>query len=157
MMRNRLLSMVLLLFADRMHEISELHICILGILILFICLSIRKIYFHKWSDCMKKSTVQDDYSCDEVNSVITLDDILGQEKNMTEKLIITDELQGMSGAMTEMQSKNEEKRKIQYIENPLPVPKRKEHKQMDFGIDILDENEDFDITDMTGMDFFDIE
>lgn len=106
---------------------------------------------------MKKSTVQDDYSCDEVNSVITLDDILGQEKNMTEKLIITDELQGMSGAMTEMQSKNEEKRKIQYIENPLPVPKRKEHKQMDFGIDILDENEDFDITDMTGMDFFDIE
>lgn len=46
--------------------------------------------------------------------------------------------------------------KPNYIENPLPVPKRRAHKEMDYAIE-TDENDDYDITDMTGKDFFDIE
>jgi hypothetical protein len=36
------------------------------------------------------------------------------------------------------------------------VPKRRAHKEMDYAIE-PDENDDYDITDMTGKDFFDIE
>lgn len=46
-------------------------------------------------------------------------------------------------------------KRTQFIENPLPVPKRKEHKEMDYAIE-PSPNDDYDITDMTGMDFFDI-
>lgn len=46
-------------------------------------------------------------------------------------------------------------KKTQFIENPLPVPKRKEHREMDYAIE-PSPNDDYDITDMTGIDFFDI-
>lgn len=46
--------------------------------------------------------------------------------------------------------------KPRFIENPLPVPMRREHKEMDYIIEVS-ENDDYDITDMTGKDFFDIE
>ena len=47
---------------------------------------------------------------------------------------------------------------MNYIENPLPVPKRREHKEMGYLIDELPpDKEDFDLKDMNGMDFFDIE
>lgn len=97
---------------------------------------------------------------DEVNSVITLDDIFGQEiKNAKtqETLVVNENFQEAPKGMTEIQIEDAEKNKKQYIENPLPVPKRKEHKQMDYAIDTFAENEDFDLKDMTGIDFFDIE
>lgn len=46
--------------------------------------------------------------------------------------------------------------KPDFIENPLPVPKRRAHKEMDYAI-VVDEKDDYDITNMSGMDFFDIE
>ena len=46
---------------------------------------------------------------------------------------------------------------IQYIENPLPLPKKKEHKKMDYAVELSLDNDDYDIVDMTGMDFYDIE
>lgn len=46
--------------------------------------------------------------------------------------------------------------KPRFIENPLPVPKRRAHREMDYAIE-TDANDDYDITDMTGKDFFDIE
>lgn len=49
-----------------------------------------------------------------------------------------------------------EEPKNDFIENPLPVPKRREHKEMDYAL-AVGENDDYDITDMTGKDFFDIE
>lgn len=104
---------------------------------------------------MKGLKRKDSYSSDEINSVITLDDILGKEVNNTEDMIIRESLQEMPRTVVENVS--ERKNKTQYIENPLPVPKRKEHKQMDFTIDLLNDNDDFDIIDMSGMDFFDIE
>lgn len=49
-----------------------------------------------------------------------------------------------------------EEQKPRFIENPLPVPKRRAHKEMDYAIE-TDASDDYDITDMTGKDFFDIE
>lgn len=43
---------------------------------------------------------------------------------------------------------------IDFIHNPLPLPKKKEHTGMDYALKI-DDNDDFDLKDMTGMDFFD--
>lgn len=51
----------------------------------------------------------------------------------------------------------DKKEKVQYIENPLPVPKRKEHKKMDFALETTDSNDDYDLKDMTNKDFYDIE
>lgn len=48
-------------------------------------------------------------------------------------------------------------KKTEFIENPLPLPKKKEHKKMDYAIELSQDNDDYDILDMTGMDFFDIE
>lgn len=49
-----------------------------------------------------------------------------------------------------------EEQKPRFIENPLPVPKRRAHKEMDYAIE-TDAGDDYDITDMAGKDFFDIE
>lgn len=45
-----------------------------------------------------------------------------------------------------------EDKKVQYIENPLPVPKRREHKEMDFAFEPTG-NDDYDLKDMSGKDF----
>lgn len=49
-----------------------------------------------------------------------------------------------------------EEQRTDFIENPLPVPKRREHREMDYAL-VVDENDDYDITDMSGKDFFDLE
>lgn len=50
----------------------------------------------------------------------------------------------------------EEDKKINYLENPLPVPKRKEHKEMDYEKEITADNDDFDLKDLSDNDDFDI-
>lgn len=45
---------------------------------------------------------------------------------------------------------------VDYIKNPLPVPKRRKHKAMDYALD-LKGNDDFDLKDLGGKDFYDIE
>ena len=47
--------------------------------------------------------------------------------------------------------------KVQYIENPLPVPKRREHKEMDYAFEPTGKDDDYDVRDLTGKDYFDIE
>ena len=47
--------------------------------------------------------------------------------------------------------------RIQYIENPLPVPKRREHKEMDYAFEPTGKDDDYDIKDLAGKDFYDIE
>ena len=61
--------------------------------------------------------------------------------------------------MTEIKLDNEgnKKKEVIFIKNPLPVPKRKAHKKMDFIVELDSSNNDFDITDMSGMDYFDID
>lgn len=50
-----------------------------------------------------------------------------------------------------------EEKKVQYIENPLPIPKRKEHREMNFAVEVTPAQEDYDLKDLEGKDFFDIE
>lgn len=59
-------------------------------------------------------------------------------------------------SMKEIVLEEAEEQKPRFIENPLPVPKRREHKEMDYAIEI-DARDDYDIMDMAGKDFFDIE
>lgn len=49
-----------------------------------------------------------------------------------------------------------EQEAIQLIENPLPVPKKREHKEMDYALEITDDT-DYDLQDLTGRDYFDFE
>lgn len=49
-----------------------------------------------------------------------------------------------------------EDNKVQYIENPLPVPRRREHKEMDYAFEPAG-SDDYDLKDLTGKDFYDIE
>lgn len=50
-----------------------------------------------------------------------------------------------------------EDNRVQYIENPLPVPKRREHKEMDYAFEPTGSDDDYDMKDLTGKDFYDIE
>jgi len=63
----------------------------------------------------------------------------------------------MDRSMKEIHYDDLEEHKVQYIENPLPVPKRKQHKEMDFAFEPTDSNDDYDLKDMTNKDFYDIE
>ena len=60
-------------------------------------------------------------------------------------------------SMKEILYEDLEDKKIQYIENPLPVPKRREHKEMDYAFEPTGNKEDYDVKDLTGKDYFDIE
>ncbi len=46
--------------------------------------------------------------------------------------------------------------KINYIDNPLPVPKKHIPKQMDFAVDLTDSTKDFDLNILKGKDDFDL-
>ncbi|MDE6363873.1 MAG: hypothetical protein K2O40_04455 [Lachnospiraceae bacterium] len=60
-------------------------------------------------------------------------------------------------SMKEIRYDDLEDNKVQYIENPLPVPKRREHKEMDYAFEPTGKDDDYDVSDMTGKDYFDIE
>lgn len=59
-------------------------------------------------------------------------------------------------SMKEIRYEELEDNKIQYIENPLPVPKRREHKEMDYAFEPAG-SDDYDVKDLSGKDFYDIE
>lgn len=89
---------------------------------------------------------------DECSKVITLDDIL---KNSNEEVSSNTKEDVVTPAgMREILA--DEKKHTRFIENPLPVPKRKAHKELDYSIFVSD-TDDFDIKDMTGIDYFDID
>ncbi len=100
-------------------------------------------------------------SKDSEAKVITLDDIIGKTERKQENVItkIPEETKSILPlGMREIKLEDIDKKKVNYIENPLPVPKRREHKEMGYLIDELPpDKEDFDLKDMNGMDFFDIE
>lgn len=108
---------------------------------------------------MGKAYGEEDVSA---QGVITLDDILGKQEEASfaqqEKTVI-EETQSLPepAGMKEITADAVEERQIRMIENPLPVPKRREHKEMDYMLTDIPENDDFDLKDMTGIDFFDIE
>lgn len=104
------------------------------------------------------------YSEEDVSGqgVITLDDILGKQEEASlaqQGKTATEEKQSLPepAGMKEITADDVEKSQVRMIENPLPVPKRREHKEMDYMLTDIPENDDFDLKDMTGIDFFDIE
>lgn len=151
---------IVLWITENAYVVLNFYLYVIGILILtfMVCFIIKRVYLKKGVFHVKSLEYQDEYLYEEIDSVITLDDILEREKQHDEmdSLISHENVQEASLDMTKIQIEKEEK-KIQFIENPLPVPKKKEHKQMGYAIDILDESDDFDIIDMNGMDFFDVE
>lgn len=60
-------------------------------------------------------------------------------------------------SMKEIRYDDLEDNKVQYIENPLPVPKRREHKEMNYAFEPTGSNDDYDLKDLSGKDFYDIE
>lgn len=83
--------------------------------------------------------------------------VMEMAKDKQEKLVeIAAAAPVPDSSMKEIILDEAEVQKPQFIENPLPVPKRRTHKEMDYAIE-TDINDDYDITDMTGKDFFDIE
>ena len=100
-------------------------------------------------------------SKDSDSKVITLDDIIGSTEKKQESSIaeISEEPKVILPlGMREIKFEDIDKKKVNYIENPLPVPKRREHKEMGYLINELPSDmDDYDIKDMSGMDFFDVE
>lgn len=161
-------------YSDKVYELSSFNLLILIYTVVLFILAImsRGVYMF----VMRKKPVeqenmkQDTDIQEEQTGVITLDDIIG-EKNASAK----EELQLKQEEQTEESGNKEEaeivppgmkeiildeeekKKKVKFIDNPLPVPKRREHKEMDFSVELCDNNDDYDIKDVSGMDFFDIE
>jgi hypothetical protein len=57
--------------------------------------------------------------------------------------------------MKEINSEDLEKKEVKFLDNPLPVPKRKMHREMDYAIEVSDDD-DFDIKELPDNDDFDI-
>lgn len=158
-------------YSDKVYEISSFNLLMLiyaiGFLFLSgLCKGVSMFIFKK------KSTEQEHTVSLELREkqtgVITLDDIIGdtdssvhEEINIQKKLSQEqneEEVEILPAGMKEIVMDNEGKQKnIKFIENPLPVPKRREHKEMDFAVILHNDNDDYDIKDVSGMDFFDIE
>jgi Na+-transporting methylmalonyl-CoA/oxaloacetate decarboxylase gamma subunit len=60
-------------------------------------------------------------------------------------------------SMREIVMAENETTEVKMIDNPLPMPKRREHKEMDFAIELTPENDDFDIKELPEGDDFDID
>ncbi len=63
---------------------------------------------------------------------------------------------GKPDEKTAEKAENNKPKPAQPIKNPLPIPKKHEAKDMDFDHDIPLLDMHFDVVDMSGMDFFDI-
>ncbi len=131
---------VVLFFMGNLREGSGMYVFILVVaaVICLMCLMVKLVSNSKNSkrnEFRESSPIHEDrkkYSVASQNPIgemreITLDDIEEREQNA-----------------------------IQFIENPLPVPKRREHKEMDYALDISDDS-DYDLHDLTGLDYFDFE
>ena len=100
----------------------------------------------------------DSADSENIDKVITISDIIGEKPEAEEKTEDNKEekqLPPPAAGMKEIRLEDVDSSKVKYIDNPLPVPKRREHREMDYLISVSDDD-DFDIKDMTGMDFYDI-
>lgn len=147
---------VLPVYINQIAHTSSLNIAIfLGALLLVIVTSIfRKIFKNsrrrkQRTEDMTQSTLDIDSGQttqkDTLGSTTKQEAYIKPQMDTSLKEIKLDDLE-------EVENKN-----LQFIENPLPVPKRREHKEMDYAVEISTENDDFDLKDLSGKDFFDIE
>lgn len=159
-------------YTDKIYDISAFNLLIFisAMVLLILAIMSKYVYTH----VEKKKTIEQENGGlmnaeKEKTGVITLDDIIGENKNHLQTDLKKEELlkdENKSEQDTEIippgmkeiiLDEEEKKKKVKFIENPLPVPKRHEHKEMDFAIGLREDNDDYDIKDVSGMDFFDIE
>ena len=103
---------------------------------------------------------------EEQTGVITLDDIVGDIDSSTnidddkQKELVQEQVdtEALPAGMKEIVFGDDGlKKNVKLIENPLPIPKKREHKEMDFAVVLHNNNDDYDLKDVSGMDYFDIE
>lgn len=160
-------------YINKVLEISPFNmlivICVIGLYIVAqVCRRVIMLTAKK-KEVEQKDRYQEANKMEENESVITLDDIIGmnEEKSNGLKESVQDAEDGdvttkiedvvPPGMKEIIMDEEEKKKKVKFLENPLPVPKRHKRKEMDFAIDLNEENNDFDIKDLLGMDYFDIE
>lgn len=153
-------------YSDKVYEISAFHLLILfyavGLLALaMVCKGVYMFAIRK-KPAEQEKTIFTENVQEEQTGVITLDDIIGEHSSETaqeqKEEVTKEETEILPDGMKEIILDEEETRKkVKFLENPLPVPKRHERKEMDFAIELRGDNDDYDIKDVSGMDFFDIE
>lgn len=158
-------------YSDKVYEISSFNLLMLlyavGLFILSIICKGASMFVFKKKTAEQENSILSDIQ-EEQNGVITLDDIIGdagsslkkEEDKQKEVLHETDaeiEEAVPAGMKEIILDEDDKKKKVKFIENPLPVPKRHEHKEMEFAVELQDDNDDYDIKDISEMDFFDIE
>lgn len=134
-------------FVKYVSNVNEINIIILLIITLVWFMSVlvwsaKKIYERKNAG---KLLMEEKVTMEEASK-----DVQEESDGVTPQVSVPD------SSMKEIILDEAEIQKPKYIENPLPVPKRRVHKEMDYVIE-TDARDDYDITDMTGKDFFDIE
>lgn len=159
-------------YSDKVYEVSTFNLLMLlyalGFMILaIVCKGVSMFVFKKKSTEQENNMPVDVQ--EEQTGVITLDDIIGESGSLDVKEEAKEQKdmskedkkeasETVPAGMKEIILDEEEKKKnVKFIENPLPVPKRREHKEMDFAVELHEDNDDYDIKDISGMDFFDIE
>ena len=159
-------------YSDKVYEVSSFNLLMLlyalGFMILaIVCKGVSMFVFKKKSTEQENNMPVDVQ--EEQTGVITLDDIIGESGSLDVKEEAKEQKdmskedkkeasETVPAGMKEIILDEEEKKKnVKFIENPLPVPKRREHKEMDFAVELHEDNDDYDIKDISGMDFFDIE
>lgn len=89
------------------------------------------------------------------NAVIKVSDIVSDDNN-----VISNNMESVKdvvpAGMKEIKSEDLVSKKHKMIENPLPLPKKKIHKKMDYAINDKSENDDFDLKDISENDDFDL-
>lgn len=114
------------------------------------------IFYNKYKNKHKKKdvkTVQGPETVPGMTAVLPEPE-MAPVRDTSLKEIVLDELEDKKEEMEEEKAAD---KKINYIENPLPVPKRREHKEMDFAFEPSGSEDDYDLKDMTGKEFYDIE
>lgn len=131
---------ILPIYIGKLAEVtmSNMEIFIISVICAIVTFIVRIVYNRHRN---KKKAASDQLPVQE-NTVVITEAVLNAVQDTSMKEIVLDDL---------------EDKKINYIENPLPVPKRREHKEMDFAFKPTGSAEDYDLKDMTGKDFYDIE
>lgn len=167
-----LVSGVILLipfYSDKVYEISSFNLllllCAIGFLALAgLCKGVAMFIF-------KRKSIEQEHAVpcelqEEQTGVITLDDIVGDIDSSTnidddkQKELVQEQVdtEALPAGMKEIVFGDDGlKKNVKLIENPLPIPKKREHKEMDFAVVLHNNNDDYDLKDVSGMDYFDIE
>lgn len=139
-----LILAILPIYIDTLSEVTiqNMLICI-AVLIIAIVISIIRWIYHRHT---AKKKISDQTVEEKTN-----------EKEEDRGLFDTSTNPVLDTSLKEIRYDDLEDNKVQYIENPLPVPKRREHKEMDYAFEPAGSDDDYDIKDLTGKDFYDIE